>query len=349
MPLAAGRWWTSGWTSGPNWASRPGSTPAGSRRATTSPRRWPGWSGRCRPRSRSRVADGKPAFPARRALPPHPRSLPDPDRRRRLPLRPVRGHQPRGLARPRPRRCDRARDRRRGGRHRRGDAPRRRVIHLGRGRRHPPRSPTSPTGRGPSRSGIWPTPPETSPLSLHEWDVDAAAWCGYKYLNGGPGAPAALFVHERNATPRGSPGGGASPPRRASRWSPSSCPGPVRRASCCRPRVLGLAPLAASLAEFDRVGMDALAPARLGSPASSKARCARSAARPTSPPPRARAAAASCRCAWTAPSPLRPPAPRACGRVRLPRAECSAIRPNPALSTYAECLRAAQALARVSA
>jgi kynureninase len=35
-------------------------------------------------------------------------------------------------------------------------------------------------------------------LSLHEWDVDAAAWCSYKYLNGGPGCIASLFVHERH-------------------------------------------------------------------------------------------------------------------------------------------------------
>ncbi|GAB1320373.1 Kynureninase (L-kynurenine hydrolase) [Madurella fahalii] len=37
------------------------------------------------------------------------------------------------------------------------------------------------------------------PLSLHEWGVDAAAWCSYKYLNGGPGCIGGMFVHERNS------------------------------------------------------------------------------------------------------------------------------------------------------
>lgn len=36
-------------------------------------------------------------------------------------------------------------------------------------------------------------------LKLHEWGPDFAAWCSYKYLNGGPGCIAGCFVHERHA------------------------------------------------------------------------------------------------------------------------------------------------------
>lgn len=35
-------------------------------------------------------------------------------------------------------------------------------------------------------------------LKMHDWDVDFACWCTYKYINGGPGAIAGAFVHERH-------------------------------------------------------------------------------------------------------------------------------------------------------
>ena len=35
-------------------------------------------------------------------------------------------------------------------------------------------------------------------LNLHDWKVDFAAWCGYKYLNGGPGSLSGVFIHENH-------------------------------------------------------------------------------------------------------------------------------------------------------
>ncbi|MBK7873069.1 MAG: kynureninase [Saprospiraceae bacterium] len=35
-------------------------------------------------------------------------------------------------------------------------------------------------------------------LKLHDWNVDFATWCSYKYLNAGPGGPSGVFIHDRH-------------------------------------------------------------------------------------------------------------------------------------------------------
>src|SRR5947208_6077542 len=103
------------------------------------------------------------------------------------------------------------------------------------------------------------------PLSLHDWNVDFAVWCSYKYLNAGPGAAAGAFVHERHATNRGLPrlaGWWGNDP--ASRFrmqlEPEFVPVPSADAwAVSNPPIFSMAPLRASLAIFDEAGgMDAL-------------------------------------------------------------------------------------------
>jgi len=38
------------------------------------------------------------------------------------------------------------------------------------------------------------------PLKLHDWDIDFACWCSYKYQNSGPGGISGIFVHEKHFT-----------------------------------------------------------------------------------------------------------------------------------------------------
>jgi kynureninase len=101
-------------------------------------------------------------------------------------------------------------------------------------------------------------------LQLHDWNVDFAAWCSYKYLNSGPGAIAGAFVHERHATNRKIPrlaGWWGNDPDTRFRMHLEDRFVPVLSADSWQisnPPVLAMAPLRASLDLFDSIGMDAL-------------------------------------------------------------------------------------------
>jgi len=100
------------------------------------------------------------------------------------------------------------------------------------------------------------------PLNLHEWGVDFAAWCSYKYLNAGPGNVGAIFVHERHGadfelprfggwwghdkTTRFQMKNGFQPMQGAEGWQLSNVP------------ILGMSAMKASIDIFDEVGMKAL-------------------------------------------------------------------------------------------
>lgn len=100
------------------------------------------------------------------------------------------------------------------------------------------------------------------PLALHDWGVDFAAWCSYKYLNGGPGAVAGAFVHVRH-------GRNPALPRFAGWWGHdklerfrmdpefAAIPG-AEGWQLSNPPVLGMAALLASLELFTEAGMTSL-------------------------------------------------------------------------------------------
>lgn len=102
------------------------------------------------------------------------------------------------------------------------------------------------------------------PLSLHNWNVDFAVWCSYKYLNAGPGAVAGAFVHERHARntnlPRLAGWFGNDPNTRfRMHLEPEFIPVPSADGwQISNPPILSMAPLRASLSIFDEAGMEAL-------------------------------------------------------------------------------------------
>lgn len=55
-------------------------------------------------------------------------------------------------------------------------------------------------------------------LSLHDWNVDFAVWCNYKYMNAGPGAIGSIFVHEKHGKVDRSMGIQGYRPRLAGWW-----------------------------------------------------------------------------------------------------------------------------------
>jgi kynureninase len=97
------------------------------------------------------------------------------------------------------------------------------------------------------------------PLALHADDVDFAVGCGYKYLNGGPGAPSYLYVHRRWQGGAIPPFfgwlGHASPFALEPEWAPA--PG-IRRLLGGTPPVLSLVALKAALGAFDDVDLPAV-------------------------------------------------------------------------------------------
>jgi len=98
------------------------------------------------------------------------------------------------------------------------------------------------------------------PLALHEWDVDFAVWCSYKYLNSGPGAVAGAFINERHATntalPRLAGWFGNDPNTRfRMHLEPEFIPVPTADGwQVSNPPILAMAPLRSSLAIFDEAG-----------------------------------------------------------------------------------------------
>jgi len=99
-------------------------------------------------------------------------------------------------------------------------------------------------------------------LKLHDWDVDFAAWCSYKYMNSGPGNASGIFVNEKHLDKKNIPRfEGWWGTKKETRFLMKPEFEPMANADAWQvsnPPVLSLAPYLASLEMFEEVGMDAL-------------------------------------------------------------------------------------------
>ena len=140
------------------------------------------------------------------------------------------------------------------------------------------------------------------PLQLHDWDVDFAVWCSYKYLNAGPGAIGGAFVHERhfaNAPSRLSGWWGHEPQTRFQMMPEFRPAAGAAGWAVSNPPIFSAAPLLASLEMFRAAGIGELRAksVRLTAYAERLLPSAAAATCRSSRPRRRENAAASCRCA----------------------------------------------------
>ncbi len=100
------------------------------------------------------------------------------------------------------------------------------------------------------------------PLKLHDWGVDFACWCSYKYLNSGPGGPSGIFVHERHGNDPSLPRfGGWWGHDESSRFQMKKGFIPMPGAAgwqLSNAQIFSMAAHKVSLDMFDEVGMEAL-------------------------------------------------------------------------------------------
>ncbi|KAF2138877.1 uncharacterized protein K452DRAFT_276719 [Aplosporella prunicola CBS 121167] len=107
------------------------------------------------------------------------------------------------------------------------------------------------------------------PLKLHDWDVDFAAWCTYKYMNSGPGGIGGAFIHEKHGSVDFKDGKPTFRPRltgwyggdRSVRFKMDNNFLPIRGAGgfqVSNPSAIDLTSLSASLSVFDETSISEL-------------------------------------------------------------------------------------------